>query len=140
MYCNCFYISEPFVALVDGESEYEGRVEIYKKGRWGTMCKPLTHVEASYICRHLGYLGGVASEPGYFGEGSGVFWNMNFTCLLSRQCSIAKPVVDPTPCDHKRDYGVLCGECRFVIHRFYSGLLSVTALYLIPHIFDTILL
>ncbi|XP_048755165.1 uncharacterized protein LOC125666091 [Ostrea edulis] len=99
---------EPFVALVDGESEYEGRVEIYKKGRWGTMCKPLTHVEASYICRHLGYLGGVASEPGYFGEGSGVFWNMNFTCLLSRQCSIAKPVVDPTPCDHKRDYGVLC--------------------------------
>ncbi|XP_062588423.1 uncharacterized protein LOC134250087 [Saccostrea cucullata] len=99
---------EPFVVLVDGQNEYEGRVEIYKKGRWGSLCGPLTHVEASYICRHLGYLGGIASEPGHFGQGSGVFWAMNFTCLLSRQCSIALPVIDPGPCNHKHDYGVIC--------------------------------
>lgn len=99
---------EPFVVMVDGSSEYEGRVEIYQKGRWGSLCKPLSHVEASYICRHLGYLGGIASEPGYFGEGSGVFWNMNFTCLLSRQCSIARPVLDSSLCDHKYDAGVIC--------------------------------
>lgn len=99
---------EPFVVMVDGSSEYEGRVEIYQKGRWGSLCKPLSHVEASYICRHLGYLGGIASEPGYFGEGSGVFWKMNFTCLLSRQCSIARPVLDSSLCDHKYDAGVIC--------------------------------
>lgn len=99
---------EPFVVMVDGSSEYEGRVEIYQKGRWGSLCKPLSHVEASYICRHLGYLGGIASEPGYFGEGSGVFWDMNFTCLLSRQCSIARPVLDSSLCDHKYDAGVIC--------------------------------
>lgn len=96
--------------MVDGSSEYEGRVEIYQKGRWGSLCKPLSHVEASYICRHLGYLGGIASEPGYFGEGSGVFWDMNFTCLLSRQCSIARSVLDSSLCDHKYDAGVICGE------------------------------
>lgn len=99
---------EPFVVMVDGSSEYEGRVEIYQKGRWGSLCKPLSHVEASYICRHLGYLGGIASEPGYFGEGRGVFWDMNFTCLLSRQCAIAKPVLDSSLCDHKYDTGVIC--------------------------------
>lgn len=99
---------EPFVVMVDGSSEYEGRVEIYQKGRWGSLCKPLSHVEASYICRHLGYLGGIASEPGYFGEGSGVFWDMNFTCLLSRQCSIARPVLDSSSCDHEYDAGVIC--------------------------------
>jgi hypothetical protein len=119
------------VTLVDGENEYEGRVEIYKKGRWGTLCKPVTHVEASYICRHLGYLGGVATGPGSFGEGVGVFWDMNFTCLLSRQCSIAKAVVDPTPCDHKQDYGVVCGEFQYAFKIFFPDLFKVTLFYLI---------
>ena len=109
MIISVFY-PEPFVVMVGGSSEYEGRVEIYQKGRWGSLCKPLSHVEASYICRHLGYLGGIATGPGHFGEGSGVFWTMNFTCLLSRQCSIAKPVIDESHCDHSNDYGVICGK------------------------------
>jgi len=62
-------ISEPYIALVDGDSDREGRVEFYHKGEWGTLGAPLSHVEASYICRELGYLGGEATEPGYFGAG-----------------------------------------------------------------------
>ena len=102
-------ISEPYITLVGGDSDREGRVEIYYKGTWGTVCEPLTHIEASYICRSLGFLGGVAAENGFFGAGTGPFWNLNVTCLRSRYCDAVKPVIDLSKCDHAKDSAVICG-------------------------------
>ena len=86
-------------------------MEIYYKGTWGTVCEPLSHIEASYICRSLGFLGGVAAENGFFGAGTGSFWNLNVTCLRSRYCDAVKPVIDLTKCDHAKDAAVICGKC-----------------------------
>ena len=36
-----FYFLEPIdgdIRLVDGKTKYEGRIEIYYRGRWGTIC------------------------------------------------------------------------------------------------------
>ncbi|KAJ8314146.1 hypothetical protein KUTeg_008707 [Tegillarca granosa] len=99
---------EPFITLVDGPKENEGRVEVYKKGRWGSVCKPLGHIEAAYICRHLGYLGGISAGSGVYGPGRGIFWHINITCLYSRNCEIAMPVPDPTGCDHSQDAAIIC--------------------------------
>ncbi|KAK3092335.1 hypothetical protein FSP39_001454 [Pinctada imbricata] len=99
---------EPFFTLVDGDSDNQGRIEVYRRGYWGTICDPLSHVQASYICRHLGYLGGVAADPGYFGPGTGGFWRVNYTCLFSSQCEAAVMVVDDDRCNHDNDMGVIC--------------------------------
>ena len=56
--------------LVDGEAPYEGRLEIYVRGSWGTICvggsetsvKGFNLLEADAACRQLGY--GRAAEVG----------------------------------------------------------------------------
>lgn len=51
-------ISSMFVAvrLVDGKYNGEGRVEIYYKHRWGTVCdNTFTKFEAMVVCKQLGY-------------------------------------------------------------------------------------
>ncbi|KAL3832391.1 hypothetical protein ACJMK2_024039 [Sinanodonta woodiana] len=99
---------EPYIALVDGKTDREGRVEIYYKGRWGTICDELGHGEAAYICRSLGYVGGVAAGNGYFGAGKDLFWNINVTCLQTRWCDVVEPEIDQNKCDHARDFAVIC--------------------------------
>lgn len=99
---------EPFLVLNGGVKENEGRVEIYKKGKWGTLCGRYGHIEATYICRHMGYMGGNSAGHGYFGAGSGIFWQINVSCLYSRQCDIVKPIIQSENCDHQQDFAVIC--------------------------------
>ncbi|XP_045168540.2 uncharacterized protein LOC123531545 [Mercenaria mercenaria] len=99
---------EPYIALVDGETDREGRVEVYHKGQWGTIAGILNHVEASYVCRKLGYLGGISAGSGNFGAGSGQFWDLNVTCLRTRWCSAVSHVANSSRYDHSKDVGVIC--------------------------------
>lgn len=105
---SCF--AEPFIVLNGGARDNEGRVEIYKKGKWGTLCGRFGHIEAAYICRHLGYMGGNSAGNGHFGSGSGMFWKMNVSCLYTRQCDIVNPIIHSEHCDHKQDFAVICGK------------------------------
>ncbi|KAH3720739.1 hypothetical protein DPMN_063643 [Dreissena polymorpha] len=99
---------EPFIALLDGNTDKEGRVEIYHKGEWGTIPRNIDHNEASYICRKLGYFGGVSVGSGFFGSGSGAFWELNVTCLRTSWCDSVSHVTDPSAYSHGMDVGVMC--------------------------------
>ena len=104
-------ISEPLITLVDGRKNSEGRVEIFHNGQWGTLCdRRLGHVEASTICRHLGFDGGIFAGSAYFGAGSGVFWSLNTTCLTTARCAAVTPQVNTIKCSHDEDFSVICGE------------------------------
>ena len=44
------------VRLIDGDSEFEGRVEVCEGGLWGTLCDDgWDHNSAVVVCRQLGY-------------------------------------------------------------------------------------
>ncbi|XP_036840121.1 neurotrypsin-like [Oncorhynchus mykiss] len=98
--------------LVGGLEDFEGRVEVYHDGRWGTICDDQwDDIDAEVVCRQLG-LGGVpkAWTWAHFGQGSGPIF------LDRLQCTGNELSLEECPhnnwqqhnCDHMEDAGVSC--------------------------------
>ncbi|XP_073325943.1 scavenger receptor cysteine-rich type 1 protein M130-like [Pagrus major] len=100
------------VRLVNGNSSCAGRVEIFHRGRWGTVCDDSWGVvDAQVVCRQLG-CGRVLSAPSYaaFGPGSGPIWLDDVRCTGSEskltQCS--HQGFGSHNCGHQEDASVVC--------------------------------
>ena len=51
--------------LVNGSSSKSGRVEVFHRGNWGTVCDNGWDMrDASVVCRMLGYPGALRAYPG----------------------------------------------------------------------------
>ena len=100
--------------LVGGSSEAEGRVEVFHRGRWGTVCEDGWDLrDATVVCHQLGYGTAVWAPRGaVFGVGSGPIWYDNVNCNGSEasltQC--AHRGLGVHNCDHSVDAGVICAS------------------------------
>ena len=108
----CLYIVVVEIHLVNGPTQYEGRVEVYHNGEWGTVCDDLWGInDAQVVCRQLGFGPAIAARSqAYYGEGSGQIWLDNVNCvgteLTIEDCSHRG--WGTHDCYHSEDAGVQC--------------------------------
>ncbi|XP_074806142.1 antigen WC1.1-like [Natator depressus] len=98
--------------VVGGEDRCSGRVEVWYRGSWGTVCDDSWDMaDAKVVCEQLG-CGSAVSALGEaaFGEGNGPIWVETLNCRGTESslwdCP-AKPWGESN-CDHKEDAAVNC--------------------------------
>uniref|UniRef100_A0A8W8JKD5 SRCR domain-containing protein n=1 Tax=Magallana gigas TaxID=29159 RepID=A0A8W8JKD5_MAGGI len=115
-----FIFAETPVRLVEGETEYEGRLEVYKFGKWGTVCDDwLTDKLAAVVCRSLGFPWNTSEVYGHavYGPGSGPIW------LNSVKCEGSEISIDECQhrawgthdCKHGEDVSINCSPSDSLI-------------------------
>uniref|UniRef100_A0A673X2D7 Lysyl oxidase homolog n=1 Tax=Salmo trutta TaxID=8032 RepID=A0A673X2D7_SALTR len=109
----------------DKRKHYEGRVEVYYNGEWGTVCDDDFSIHAANIlCRELGYVEAVSWSPSSkYGKGEGRIWLDNVHCsgqerTLAQCKSNGFGVSD---CKHSEDVGVVCNQRRIPGFKFISS-------------------
>lgn len=114
--CNCTcglsFSPQGTMRLVGGQHRCEGRVEMYLRGEWGTVCDDAWDVlDAKVVCRQMSCgLPWAAQGQAFFGQGRGTILLDNLKCTGTEanllQCShIAWNVHN---CDHSEDASVTC--------------------------------
>ncbi|NXD74443.1 DMBT1 protein, partial [Eolophus roseicapillus] len=100
------------VRLVNYGSRCAGRVEIFHRQQWGTVCDDNWDlVDAAVVCRQLD-CGRALSAPGrgQFGRGEGIIW-MDETNCTGAETSLSSCPARPWGtgnCYHGEDAGVVC--------------------------------
>ncbi|XP_061876056.1 scavenger receptor cysteine-rich type 1 protein M130-like [Colius striatus] len=100
------------IRAVGGEDGCSGRVELWHRGSWGTVCNDAWDVQdAEVACRQLGCGPAMAALPeAAFGEGTGPIWLEQVECQgteAALQHCWAWPG-DRGLCRHKEDAAVRC--------------------------------
>ena len=102
------------VRLVNGPTKYEGRVEVYHNGEWGTVIDNRWDLsDAHVVCNELGYGKAIAAtKDTYYGQGRGRIWLNNVDCTGSewsiKECSHSRWNDDYYYFSHSSDAGVRC--------------------------------
>ena len=108
--------SDADIRLDNDSNEHEGRVEIMYQGIWGTICDDgWNDIDATVVCRELGFLNGIKRRQPKFNSGSSPVWLNNVGCLGSeRRLSYCRHngVGNVGNCSHAQDAGVQCSGVK----------------------------
>ena len=100
------------IQLVGGTSSYDGRVEVYHNGDWGTVCHDQWDInDANVVCRQLGYSNATsAPRSSAYGKGSGPIHYDNVQCTgnEARLADCPNDGISENCHNHNRDAGVVC--------------------------------
>ncbi|XP_077384014.1 uncharacterized protein LOC144022774 isoform X2 [Festucalex cinctus] len=103
---------EGVVRLSGSGSSWEGRVEIYHDGQWGTVCDDgWDMAEAQVVCRQLNFPGARSVVIGKnYEQASGPIWLDEVKCDGTEMSLFACNMENwgVTDCTHKEDVGVIC--------------------------------
>ncbi len=111
----CCGQTEGDVRLVGG-SYYQGTVEVFHSGQWGTICDDSWHYrDADVVCNQLGFEGSYRLYyRAYFGQGQGPIWIDQIRCPYGAKTLLeCKP--EPSKwgdhdCTKREDAGVTCNR------------------------------
>ena len=113
--CCCFSpTTEGDLRLVGGARDNEGRVEVYHRGEWGTVCDDSWSItDAHVVCRQLGYSGATSARTqAFYGRGSGPIYYDDVACTGSetRLADCFHNGIGIENCAHNENAGVVCGN------------------------------
>nr|XP_036880473.1 lysyl oxidase homolog 2 [Manis javanica] len=106
----------------------EGRVEVYYKGEWGTVCDDDFSIHAAHVvCRELGYVEAKSwTASSSYGKGEGPIWLDNVHCT-GKEATLAACSSNGwgvTDCKHSEDVGVVCSDKRIPGFKFDNSLVN----------------
>ncbi|XP_056914237.1 lysyl oxidase homolog 3B isoform X6 [Takifugu flavidus] len=94
----------------------EGRVELFHKGEWGTICDDdFSIANANVLCRQLGFVSATGwTHSAKYGKGQGKIWLDNVLCNGGeRSIGLCKSRGwGNSDCTHDEDAGVVCKDER----------------------------
>ncbi|XP_037370297.1 scavenger receptor cysteine-rich type 1 protein M130 [Talpa occidentalis] len=102
------------IRLQEGNTTCSGRVEIWHRGSWGTICDDTWDLEdAQVVCRQLGCGSALeALKEAAFGQGMGPIWLNGVNCKGDEASLWDCPpgIWGHSDCGHKEDAAVRCSE------------------------------
>ena len=105
---KCTYGSS--VVRLAGGSHHYGRVEVYDRGRWDTVCDHTWDMnDAHVVCRELGFTGATSALRGAaYGRGSGPILRQHMFCQGNEASLLDCPWCPGNECSHSNDASVVC--------------------------------
>ncbi|XP_071959707.1 CD5 antigen-like [Antedon mediterranea] len=113
------------VRLVGGVNKYEGRVEVFRDGRWGTVCdNGWDFTAANVVCREVGFGNAVTNVFGQNpGDASQPILLHNVRCTGQElRLSDCPSKTGSGTCDHSEDISVRCSPVNDFDVRLVDGL------------------
>ena len=103
------------IRLVNGQTAYEGRVEVCLNNAWGTVCDDFwDNNDARVVCRQLGFSDqnatGIQFSP--FGQGTDLIVLDDVHCTGTESRLTECPYTSNHNCIHLEDAGVRCQPCK----------------------------